>query len=230
MLINPGIMWLLIIFAMVVGLIAQWRVTSVFKKYSQVPTQRGRTGAEVAAEILRSVGIDDVQIDRVDSFLGDHYDPTKKVLCLSPGVYDSSSIAATGIAAHECGHAIQHQQAYLPLKARMTVVPVTMLASKMLPFIMIGGFMFGLFRAIPGLLDLGIAVYGILTVFQLITLPVEFDASRRAKLIMTNRGIVTLEESHGAAAVLNAAAMTYVAAFLSAFFHLLYLISLRDRR
>ena len=202
MLLNPGIMWLLIIFAMVVGLIAQWRVTSVFKKYSQVPTQRGRTGAEVADEILRSAGIDDVQIDRVDSFLGDHYDPTKTVLCLSPGVYDSCSIEATGIAAPECGHA----------------------------FIMIGGFMFGLFRAIPGLLDLGIAVYAILTVFQLITLPVEFDASHRAKLIMTNRGIVTLNESHGAAAVLNAAALTYVAAFLSALFHLLYLVSLRDRR
>ena len=111
----------------------------------------------------------------------------------------------------------------------MAVVPVTMIASKMLPFILIGGFWFGLFRAIPALLDLGIAVYAILTVFQLITLPVEFDASRRAKLIMTNRGIVTLDESHGAAAVLNAAALTYVAAFLSALFNLLYLVSLRRR-
>jgi len=213
-----------------VGIIAQVRVTSVFNRYSRIPTRRGRTGAEVADEILRTAGIDDVSIDRVDSYLGDHYDPTKKVLCLSPGVYDGSSIAATRIAAHECGHAIQHQQAYAPLKARMAIVPVTMMASRMLPFIMIGGFMFGLFRAIPGLLDLGIAIYAVLTVFQLITLPVEFDASRRAKLIMTNRGIVTLDESSGAAAVLNAAALTYVAAFLSALFHLLYLVSLRDRR
>ena len=227
---HPGLMMLLILFAVVVGVIAQWRVTSAFKRYSQVPTHSGRTGAEVADEILHDAGIDDVSIDRVDSFLGDHYDPTKKVLCLSPGVYDSASIAATGIAAHECGHAIQHQQAYLPLKARMAIVPVTMYASRMLPFIMIGGFWFGLFRAIPGLLDLGIAIYAVLTVFQLVTLPVEFDASRRAKLIMTSRGIVTLEESHGAAAVLNAAALTYVAAFLSALFHLLYLVSLRDRR
>ena len=230
MMLHPGIMYLLIIFAIVVGMLAQWRVTSAFKRYSQVPTRRGRTGAEVADEILRDAGIDDVSIDRVDSFLGDHYDPTKKVLGLSPGVYDSNSIAATGIAAHECGHAIQHQQAYLPLKARMAVVPVTQIASKMLPFIMIGGFVFGLFRAIPGLLDLAIAVYAVLTVFQLVTLPVEFDASRRAKLIMTNRGIITLDESRGAAAVLNAAALTYVAAFLSALFNLLYLISLRDRR
>ena len=230
MMMHSGLMWLLIMFAMVVGIIAQVRVTSAFKRYSQVRTRRGRTGAEVADEILHDAGIDDVSIDRVDSFLGDHYDPTKKVLCLSPGVYDSDSIAATGIAAHECGHAIQHQQAYLPLKARMAIVPVTMYASRMLPFIMIGGFWFGLFRAIPGLLDLGIAIYAVLTVFQLVTLPVEFDASRRAKLIMTNRGIVTLEESHGASAVLNAAALTYVAAYMSAFFHLLYLISLRDRR
>ncbi len=230
MMLHPGIMWLLIMFAMVVGIIAQVRVTSVFNRYSRIPTRRGRTGAEVADEILRTAGIDDVSIDRVDSYLGDHYDPTKKVLCLSPGVYDGASIAATGIAAHECGHAIQHQQAYAPLKARMAIVPVTMMASRMLPFIMIGGFMFGLFRAIPGLLDLGIAIYAVLTVFQLITLPVEFDASRRAKLIMTNRGIVTLDESSGAAAVLNAAALTYVAAFLSALFHLLYLVSLRDRR
>ena len=227
---HPGLMMLLILFAMVVGVIAQVRVSSAFNRYSRVRTRSGRTGAEVADEILRAAGIDDVSIDRVDSFLGDHYDPTKKVLCLSPGVYDSDSIAATGIAAHECGHAIQHQQAYAPLKARMAVVPVTMFASRLLPFIMIGGFMFGLFRVIPGLLDLGIAIYAVLTVFQLITLPVEFDASRRAKLIMTNRGLVTLDESHGAAAVLNAAAMTYVAAFLSALFHLLYLISLRDRR
>ena len=227
---HPGLMMLLILFAMVVGVIAQVRVSSAFNRYSRVRTRSGRTGAEVADEILRAAGIDDVSIDRVDSFLGDHYDPTKKVLCLSPGVYDGDSIAATGIAAHECGHAIQHQQAYAPLKARMAVVPVTMFASRLLPFIMIGGFMFGLFRVIPGLLDLGIAIYAVLTVFQLITLPVEFDASRRAKLIMTNRGLVTLDESHGAAAVLNAAAMTYVAAFLSALFHLLYLISLRDRR
>ena len=230
MMVHPNLMWLLIMFAMVVGIIAQVRVTSAFKRYSQVRTRSGRTGAEVADEILRGAGIDDVSIDRVDSFLGDHYDPTKKVLCLSPGVYDSASISATGIAAHECGHAIQHQQAYLPLKARMAIVPVTMYASRMLPFIMIGGFWFGLFRAIPGLLDLGIAIYAVLTVFQLVTLPVEFDASRRAKLIMSNRGIVTLEESHGAAAVLNAAALTYVAAFLSALFHLIYLVSLRDRR
>lgn len=219
-------MMLLVFFAMIVGIIAQFRVSSAFKKYSKIRTRRGLTGAEVADAILRDAGIDDVEIKRTESFLGDHYDPSKKVLCLSPGVYDSESVAAAGIAAHECGHAIQHQHAYAPLKARMAVVPLTMFASQMLPIIFIGGFIFGMIKP---LIDLGIIVYAILTVFQLITLPVEFDASRRAKLILTGRNLVTLEESHGASAVLNAAALTYVAAFLTSLFHLLHLIALRQR-
>lgn len=223
---TPGLMFILIIFAMIVGVYAQWRVHSTFGKYSQVRTRRRLTGAEVATEILRTAGIHDVSVQRIETYLGDHYDPTHKRLCLSPGVYDSESVAAAGIAAHEAGHAIQHAQAYAPLKARMAVVPLTMVASQLLPFIMIGGFIFGLARP---LIDLGILVYAILTVFQLITLPVEFDASRRARALLTNRGLVTLEEERGAAAVLNAAALTYVAAFLSALFHLLHLIALRQR-
>jgi Zn-dependent membrane protease YugP len=220
-------MFILIIFAMAVGVYAQWRVHSAFGKYSQVRTRRRLTGAEVAAEILRSSGIHDVTIARVETYLGDHYDPARKRLCLSPGVYDSESVAAAGIAAHEAGHAIQHARAYAPLKARMAVVPLTMFASQLLPIIMIGGFIFGMARP---LIDLGILVYAILTVFQLITLPVEFDASRRARALLTNRGLVTLEEERGAGVVLNAAALTYVAAFLSALFHLLHLIALRQRQ
>jgi hypothetical protein len=219
-------MFMLIIFAMIVGFYAQWRVKSAFDKYARVRTRRGLTGAEVAEEILHGAGIRDVAVQRIETYLGDHYDPTKKRLCLSPGVYDSESVAAAGIAAHEAGHAIQHAQAYAPLKARMAVVPATMLASQLLPFIMIGGFLFGMARP---LIDLGIIVYAIITLFQLITLPVEFDASRRARALLTNRGLVTLEEERGAGVVLNAAALTYVAAFLSSLFHLLHLIALRNR-
>ena len=223
---NMQITWLLLIFAMAIAVIAQIRVSSAFNKFSRVRTRRGLTGAEVAREILLDAGIHDVEVRRTQSFLGDHYDPSKKVLCLSPGVYDSESVAAVGIAAHECGHAVQHAQAYAPLKARMAVVPATMFASQLLPLVMIGGFWFG----IMGFITLGIAVYAILTVFQLITLPVEFDASRRAKQILTRSGAVTIDEAVGVNKVLNAAALTYVAAFLSSLFHLLHLLAVRDSR
>ncbi|HUK82155.1 MAG TPA: zinc metallopeptidase [Verrucomicrobiae bacterium] len=223
---NPQIAWLLIISAMVVAVIAQVRVSSAFKKFSRVRTRRGLTGAEVAEGILADAGIHDVEVVRTESFLGDHYDPTKKVLCLSPGVYDSDSVAAVGIAAHECGHAVQHAQAYAPLKARMAVVPATMFASNLLPLVIIGGLWF----RIMGFITLGIVVYTILTVFQLITLPVEFDASRRAKMILTRTGVVTSDEAAGVNKVLNAAALTYVAAFLSSLFYLVYLLAVRDSR
>jgi Zn-dependent membrane protease YugP len=218
--------WLLLMFAMVVAVIAQIRVSSAFNRFSKVRTRRGLTGAEVAQEILNGAGIHDVEIRRTESFLGDHYDPSKKVLCLSPNVYDSESVAAVGVAAHEAGHAIQHQHEYAPLKARMAVVPATMFASQLLPLVMIGGFWFG----IMGFITLGIAVYAVLTAFQLITLPVEFDASRRAKQILTRTGAVTMDEAAGVNRVLNAAALTYVAAFLSSLFHLLHLLAIRDSR
>ena len=223
---SSQITFLLIILATVVAVVAQIRVSSAFNKFSRVRTRRGLTGAEVAHEILDAAGIHDVSIERTESWLGDHYDPTKKKLCLSPGVYDSESVAAVGIAAHECGHALQHQQAYAPLQARMMVVPATMVASQILPFIVIGGFIFGM---VGPLLTLGIAIYAILTVFQLITLPVEYDASRRAKSILSGTGVVTADEALGVNKVLNAAALTYVAAFLSALFHLLHLLALRNR-
>jgi Zn-dependent membrane protease YugP len=223
---TPQLTWMLLIFAIVIAVVAQIRVSSAFNKFSKVRTRRGLTGAEVAQEILDGAGIRDVKVLRTESFLGDHYDPSKKVLCLSPGVYDSESVAAVGIAAHECGHAVQHAQAYAPLKLRMAVVPATMFASQLLPLVMIGGFWFG----IMGFITLGIAVYAILTVFQLITLPVEFDASSRAKQILTRSGAVTSDEAVGVSKVLNAAALTYVAAFLSSLFHLLHLLAIRDSR
>ena len=164
---------------------------------------------------------------QVNGFLGDHYDPTNKKLCLSSNVYNTPSVAALGIAAHETGHAIQHAKAYAPLKWRMAIVPVTMVASQMLPFIIIGGFWF----RITGLITLGIYCYLILLIFQLITLPVEFDASRRAKIILQEMGIIQPgEETAGVNNVLNAAALTYVAAFIAALGNLLWLMSMRDRR
>jgi Zn-dependent membrane protease YugP len=162
-----------------------------------------------------------------NNFLGDHYDPTKKQLHLSSSVYNTPSVAALGISAHECGHAIQHAKAYAPLKWRMAIVPMTMIASQALPFVIIGG----LFFHITGLITLGIWCYLILLGFQLITLPVEFDASRRAKIILREMGIIQPgEEAVGVNKVLNAAALTYIAAFIAALGNLLWLMSVRDRR
>ena len=185
------------------------------------------TGAECAREILQAAQIQDVEVVETNDFLGDHYDPRDKKLHLSSSVYNTPSVAALGIAAHETGHAIQHAKAYAPLKARMAIVPVTMVASQMLPFVILGG----LFFHITGLITLGIYCYLVLLVFQLITLPVEFDASRRAKIILQQMGIVQPgEEVVGVNKVLNAAALTYVAAFIAALGNLLWLMSIRDRR
>ena len=225
--INTPLGWLLLALIFVPGIIAQILVRSAIRKYSQVRTRAGRTGAQAAAEILRDAGITDVAIQETDSFLGDHYDPTKKTLALSPDVYRSNSVSAVGIAAHEAGHALQHQQAYAPLQARMTVVPVTMFASQLMPLVVIGGFWF----RIPLLITLGIAIYAIIVLFQLITLPVEFNASARAKRILQGSGLVTTDEMVGVNRVLNAAALTYVAALIVAAAHLIQLILVsRDRR
>lgn len=212
---------------LIIGIWAQIRVSSAFRRWSKVRASGNITGAECAREILQAAQIRDVDVVETNDFLGDHYDPTKKQLHLSSSVYNTPSVAALGIAAHESGHAIQHARAYAPLKARMAIVPVTMIASQMLPFIIIGG----LFFRITGLITLGIWCYLILLVFQLITLPVEFDASRRAKIILREMGIIQPgEEAAGVNSVLNAAALTYIAAFIAALGNLLWLMSIRDRR
>ncbi len=223
-----GHYWLLYIgLPLVIGLWAQFRVTAAFRKWGQVRASSNITGAECAREILQAAQIPDVDVVETNDFLGDHYDPTSKRLCLSSNVYNTPSVAALGIAAHETGHAIQHAKAYAPLMARMTIVPVTQVASQLLPFVIFGG----LFFHITGLITLGIYCYLILVVFQLITLPVEFDASRRAKIILQQMHIIqTGEESVGVNKVLNAAALTYVAAFVAALGNLLWLLSIRDRR
>src|SRR5438067_11463898 len=155
--------WLLYIgLPLVIGLWAQFRVTAAFRKWGQVRASSNITGAECAREILQAAQIPDVDVVETNDFLGDHYDPTSKRLCLSSSVYNTPSVAALGIAAHETGHAIQHAKAYAPLKARMAIVPVTMVASQLLPFIIIGG----LFFRISGLITLGIYCYLVLLVFQ----------------------------------------------------------------
>ena len=198
---------------LLVGLWAQMRVKSAFRQWSQVAASSGVTGAQAARKILAAANIRDVEVLEINDMLGDHYDPTHKRLCLSTDVYNTPSVAALGIAAHECGHAIQHQKAYAPLQWRMAIVPVTQIASTMLPFIL------GFFK----LALLAVGIYLVLTAFQLITLPVEFDASRRAKAVLQQLGMIRPgEEAAGVNKVLDAAALTYVAAFVASLGTLVY--------
>jgi uncharacterized protein len=221
---SMSVYLLLIGVPLLLGLYAQMRVSSAFGRYKKVAATSGVTGAQAAREILNAAKIHDVEVREINDMLGDHYDPMKKRLCLSSDVYNTPSVAALGIAAHEAGHAIQHARAYAPLKWRMAIVPVTQFASQMLPFVIIGGFMFH----ISGLISLGIICYAVLAVFQLITLPVEFDASKRAKVILQQMGMVQPGgEATGVNAVLNAAALTYVAAFVAALGNLAYLLMAR---
>lgn len=215
---------LLIGVPLVLGLYAQMRVSSAFGRYKKVAATSGVTGAQAAREILNAAQIHDVEVREINDMLGDHYDPIKKRLCLSSDVYRTPSVAALGIAAHEAGHAIQHARAYAPLKWRMAIVPVTQFASQILPLVIIGGFMF----QITDLITLGVICYGVLAFFQLITLPVEFDASKRAKVILQQMGMVQPGgEAAGVNSVLNAAALTYVAAFVAALGNLVYLLMAR---
>ena len=222
-----GSNWLLLVgLPLIIALWAQFRVSSAFKKWGAVRATSNVTGAEAAREILTAAQIHDVDVVETNDYLGDHYDPTSKRLCLSSKVYNEPSVASLGIAAHESGHAIQHAKAYAPLKWRMAIVPVTSIASRILPFVIFGGFIFHM----TGLITLGIYCYMILLAFQLITLPVEFDASRRAKIILTQMGMVQPgAEVAGVNRVLNAAALTYVAAFVATLGNLLYLMSVRNR-
>jgi Zn-dependent membrane protease YugP len=220
--------WLIYIgIPLILGLWAQAKVRSAFGRYSQVRATSGLTGAQAAQEILDAAQIHDVSIVQINGMLGDHYDPAHKRLCLSTGTYASPSVAAVGIAAHETGHAIQHARAYAPLQWRMAIVPATAFASRILPFAIFGGLIFNMM----GLIEVGIICYMVLAVFQLVTLPVEYDASRRAKIVLGQLGIVQAgPETAGVNAVLDAAALTYVAAFVATLGNLLWLLSLNNRR
>lgn len=224
------LIWLLFLIPpLLLGLWAQARVKGAFQKYSQVPASSGYTGAEAAREILNMAGIRDVEVVQTNDFLSDHYDPTHHRLVLSSNVYGSQSVAALGIAAHEAGHAIQHAKHYAPLHWRMSVVPMTQIASNILPFVILGGF----FIPALGLMAVKVAVicYIILAVFQLITLPVEFDATKRAKIILDQSGMIRGQESVGVNKVLDSAALTYVAAFVATLSTLAYyLFILMGRR
>lgn len=216
---------ILILIPIVVGLWAQFKVKSAYGRYVQVPSKGQITGREAARAVMESAGIYDVEIVECHGTLTDHYDPTHKRLALSQDNFRGSSLAALGVAAHEAGHAIQHKEQYAPLNLRMSLVPITSLASQFLPVVMFGGFFFGGFGTV--LLNLGIAIYLVLTVFQLVTLPVEFDASKRAKAQLVGLGIVDRDELVGVNKTLDAAAYTYVAAFVSSLGWLLYLLAQR---
>lgn len=223
-----GANWLLLVgVPLLIGLWAQFRVKNAFRKWGEVRASSNVTGAEAAREILAAAKIHDVSVVETNDFLGDHYDPTNKRLCLSTNVYNTPSVAALGIAAHETGHAIQHAAAYAPLKWRMAIVPITAVASNMLWFVFIAGFIFGL----TGLIKIALLCFLVMIVFQLITLPVEFDASRRAKIILQQMGMVQPgQEVVGVNKVLNAAALTYVAALVATIGQFLYYFLLsRDR-
>lgn len=204
------------------GLLALWaqfKVKSAYSKWSKVAASSRLTGAQAAERMLQSAGIRDVKIEPVQGFLSDHYDPRTKTLRLSPGNYESRSVAALGIACHEAGHAIQHAKAYAPLAMRTAIVPVASLGS-WLAFPMI---MFGMMLNMLQLAQLGVLLFAGLVVFQLVTLPVEFDASNRAKQQLQSLGIIqSREEGRGVAAVLDAAALTYVAATVGAVAQLIY--------
>jgi len=210
---------ILIIPTMILGIWAQMHVQNAYKRWSQVASRGGIRGCEAASAVMRNAGITDVEIVEIPGKLTDHYDPTHKRLALSRDNYRGTSLAALGVAAHEAGHAIQHKVGYKALKLRMSLIPITTFASKLLPFVLIGGFIFGML----GLIKLGILVYLVLTIFQLVTLPVEFDASKRARLQLAGLGIIEADEQAGVSQTLNAAGWTYVAAFVSSLANLIYL-------
>ncbi len=207
--------------ALLLGLWAQFKVQSNFKKYSQVRSYVGLSGAEVARRILDLNGLRDVKVEKVSGFLSDHYDPTSKTLRLSPDVYSSISLAAAGIAAHEAGHALQHKEGYAMLQLRSAMVPGVQIGSWLGPIIFfVGLFMTSTFGTT--LAWVGLGLFAATAVFALITLPVEFDASRRAKAWLTDVGIIYNEEMRGVSSVLDAAALTYVAAAIQAISTVLY--------
>lgn len=211
---------------LILAMWAQAKVSSTYAKYGKIRSMRGITGAEVAEKILKKNGIQNVTIERVAGNLTDHFDPRTNVIRLSETVYGSSSVAALGVAAHETGHALQHNQGYVPIKMRNAVLPVANLGSQAaFPLVLIGL----LFNS-GIMVDIGIILFGAVVLFQLFTLPVEFDASRRAISVLDSEAVLEDEELTGAKKVLTAAAMTYVAAAAAAVGNLLRLLYISGRR
>ncbi len=219
-------LWLiLILIPILFGVYAQMRVTSAYQRNLAIPSRGGITGAEAASAVMRAAGINDVEIVEVEGQLSDHFDPVNKRLALSDANYRGTSLAAVGVAAHECGHAIQQKEGYAMMGVRQSMVPVMQFAAPVAYFFT--GFGFYFIGSMGGwMLHFGIAALLVMTVFQLVTLPVEFDASRRAKAQLVNLGILDHDEMIGVNETLDAAALTYVAAFVSSLGYLLYLLQI----
>jgi uncharacterized protein len=206
--------------ALVLAMYAQWRVRSAVNKYSKVQTGRGVTGARVARSLLDSYGLQDVAVERTRGMLSDHYDPTSRTLRLSQAIFDTPSVAAVGIAAHEAGHALQHSEGYWPLQIRSAIVPVVQFGSWLGPLV----FFAGLLLNFTGLAWAGVILFAGVALFALVTLPVEFDASRRAKDLLARHGFASGAELTGVNRVLDAAALTYVAGLAQTLSTLLYYV------
>jgi Zn-dependent membrane protease YugP len=219
--------WLLFIFVFAFSIYAQIRVSNAYGRNSRIQSRGGISGREAAAAVMARAGIADVDIVETQGHLTDHYDPVQKRLVLSSENYRGTSLAAVGVAAHEAGHALQHREGYHMLEFRMALVPATRIASTIVPFIYLASIFF--LRGLSGtILDVAIICFAVLTLFQLVTLPVEFDASRRAKVQLVSLGILDQDEMPGVNQTLDAAALTYVAAFTGALLNLLYLLSRRN--
>ena len=219
--------WWIVIPGVLLGLYAQIKLSSTYRKYSQIGNQNGLTGAQAARQILDSAGLPDMPVRETGGHLTDHYDPIKKILVLSSENFHGRSLAAVGVAAHEAGHALQDKAAYAPLKWRMAMVPITQFASMAWGGIFLLGLLLGNFQTFLGI---AIAIFTVIAVFQLITLPVEFDASRRAKAQLLGMGLIYNQESNAVGKVLNAAALTYVAALVTSVLQLLQFIMLARGR
>ncbi len=220
--------WILIIIIGIVGMLVQWKLKSVFAKYSKVLSPGGMTGAQIAQKMLNDNGIYDVSVTCIKGQLSDHYDPTKKTVNLSEDVYRMNSVAAAAVAAHECGHAVQHKEGYAPLKLRSALVPAVSFSSKLSMFVIIIGLL--IINTFPALFWLGIAMFALVFLFSVVTLPVEFNASRRALAWLQSSNSLSQAEVGQAKEALGWAASTYVVAALSSLASLLYYIGLGNSR
>jgi uncharacterized protein len=213
-----GLYMLFVLPALLLGLYAQMKVKGSFNKYSRVRTATGLTGAQIARRFLDNSGLHDVGIEQTRGMLSDHYDPRKKVLRLSPQVYQGNSVAAAGVAAHEVGHALQDAEGYAPLRLRSTMVPAVQIGSWVGPLMFMGG----LLMQFDQIAIVGLVLFSLTALFAFVTLPVEFNATRRAKAWLSDSGVIYQQESKGVNAVLDAAALTYVAAAIQAVMTILY--------